>query len=165
MQIAINIVLVILGLAAVVFAFNSDRFRFNILNHMPGPLKERKVMFVIGLAIILGGFVASYWIGPFHGFIGVFGGWLMLLGSAEWFNLRVVRKLFAPVEHKVIRITLYTGLFIAILSTGLLSFPPMFSPGVFLLGLSLMIMGGRLWWNEDIGYEHHTMKHSKRDYS
>lgn len=164
MQIAVNAIVTVIGLVAVIYAFNSERFRFNILNHLPGLLGERKVVFIIGFAIVLVSFGLAYVIAPFHELIGVAGGWLMLLGSVEWFNLRIVRKLFAPVETKVIRITMFSGVIIACLSTGMLFFPPAFSPGGFLMGVSVAILAGRLWWNEDLGYLSHTAKHSKRDY-
>ncbi|MDP8243142.1 MAG: hypothetical protein P9L94_03605 [Candidatus Hinthialibacter antarcticus] len=164
MSIAVNVCVTVIGLIAVIYAFNSERFRFNILNHLPGPLGERKVVFIIGFAIMLLSFGLAYIIGPLHGLVGVLGGWLMLLGSVEWFNLRIVRKLFAPVENKVIRITMFSGAIITILSTGFLFFPPAFSPGGFLMGVSVTILAGRLWWNEDLGYLSHTAKQSKRDY-
>ncbi len=164
MQIAVNAAVIVIGLIAVAYAFHSDRIRYNILDHLPGPLGERKVVFAIGFAIVLAGFGLAYAAAPFHEFACLIGGWLMLLGSAEWFNLRIVRKLFAPVETKVIRITMFSGIILAILSTGWLLFPPAFSPGGFLMGVSVTIMAGRLWWNEDLGYLTHTAKHSKRDY-
>ncbi|MBI1390215.1 MAG: hypothetical protein GC154_17380 [bacterium] len=156
---------IVIGLAGVVYALNSERFRFNILDVLPGPLGERKVVFLLGIIIILAGFGAAWVIGAWHGLIGVAGGWIVLLGSVEWFNLRIMRKLFAPVEHKVIRTTMFAGLFVALLSTGFFYFPPMFSPGGFLAGVSIVILAGRLWWNEDLSAQYNVMRHSKRDYS
>lgn len=165
MDVAAIIIISLIGFAGLVFAFIYEHCNITFLQKLPSPLQNRRNVFFGGLLLIFLSFVLAYWIAPYHGILGAFGGWVMLLGSAEWFNLRIERKLFAAVELKIIRNTMLIGVAIALLSTGLFYFPAHFSPGTFLLGIAIMTMPGRLWWKEDLNYEAMTMKHSKRDYS
>ncbi len=159
------ILFTLLGLCGVVYAYISHEFKSNITDGLPESFRESKVLFAIGFVVLLIGFGLSFVIGTHHGFITIIGGWIMLAGSAPWFNKRICRKFFAPEELKVIRITLLAGLLIAIFSTGMLMFPPIFSPGAFLMGVSLVLLSGRLWWNQDPSLQNQIMQHSKRDYS
>ncbi|MEW6238361.1 MAG: hypothetical protein AB1656_23495 [Candidatus Omnitrophota bacterium] len=139
----------LIGIAAMIYAFYSDRVKFTLADHLPEVLANRKMLFTAGLAIVLIGFGAAYALGVHHALITLFGGWIMLLGSAPWFNQRIVRRLFAPPERRIIRTTIFTGFVIAVLSSGRFYFPPQCSPSAFLLGLAIMILAGRLWWNGD----------------
>ena len=159
------ILYVLFGLSGVVYATKSYDFKFTITDYLPGPLGNRKILFLVGFAIVFAGFALSYLIGDHHGFISLAGGWIMLVGSAPWFNKRIVRKFFDPKEWKVIRTTIYAGVLLTVLSTGLFYFPAQFSPGAFLLGIALTILSGRLWWNQDLEAQYRVMSHSKRDYS
>ncbi len=159
------ILFTIIGAAGVVYAFNSHRFEFSLPDHLPGKLGKRKIIFVLGVFIILVGFVLDYVIGSLHQIITLAGGWFMLLGSAPWFNRRIVRRLFDPIEMRIIRITIHTGLLLAVMSTGFFWLPPHFSPGTFLIAIAHVILGGRLWWNMDVTNEESHMVFSKRDYS
>ncbi|MBN2326269.1 MAG: hypothetical protein JXR73_03875 [Candidatus Omnitrophica bacterium] len=156
---------VILGLAGVIYAVKSYNFKFTLTDHLPGPLSNRKIVFLIGFAVVLVGFALSYVMGGHHEFISIAGGWIMLAGSAPWFNKRIVRKFFDPKEWRVIRTTIYAGVILTVLSTGFLYFPPRFAPGTFLLGIAITILSGRLWWNQDLEAHYRVMSHSKRDYS
>lgn len=155
----------ILGLAGIVYAYHSYHLKFAATDYLPERLRDRKVIFVAGFALVLLGFLTAYRIGEHHGFISLVGGWIMLLGSTPWFDKRICRKFFAPEELRVIRVTLFAGLLIAALSTGFLKFPPVFSPGAFLMGISLMLLAGRLWWNQDPSLQNQIMQQSKRNYS
>ena len=159
------ILFTLLGLAGIVYAYISHEFKYSVTDSLPEKLRETKVLFTIGLVTVLAGFVSAYMIGSHHGFITIAGGWIMLAGSTPWFNKRICRKFFAPEELKVIRITLFTGIILAVLSTGFVKFPPEFSPGTFLIGISLALLGGRLWWNQDPSLQNQIMQQSKRDYS
>jgi hypothetical protein len=159
------ILFTILGLVGVVYAVKSYDMKLNITKYLPGKLSNQKILFIIGFAIVMVGFALSYLIGSHHGFITLTGTWIMLLGSAPWFNRRVVRKSFDPGEWKVIRSTIYAGILLVLLSTGLFYFPPVFSPGTFLMGISIAILAGRLWWHHDLEAPNRTMVFSKRDYS
>lgn len=159
------ILFTILGLLGVIYAIRSYDIKFNILNYLPGVLAKQKIVFIIGFSVVMLGFLTSYWIGDHHGFITLIGSWVMLLGSTPWFNRRVVRRSFDHGEWKVIRSTIYAGVLMTVLSTGLLFFPPIFSPGTFLMGISITILAGRLWWYQDLEAPYRTMVFSKRDYS
>lgn len=159
------ILFVLLGLTGVVYALRSYNMKFTLTDHLPGPLGNRKIVFLLGFAIVLLGFFLAYWIGIHHGFLSLLGGWLMLAGSAPWFNKRIVRKFFDPKEWRVIRTTLFAGIFLTLLSTGFFYLPPQFSPGAFLMGIAIVILSGRLWWNQDMEAHYRVMSHSKRDYS
>jgi len=139
----------LIGLTAAIYAFYSDRVKFTLADHLPGVLANRKMLFTIGLFIVLFSFAAAYLLGVHHALITLFGGWVMLLGSAPWFNQRIVRRTFAPPERRIIRTTIFAGLIIAVLSSGRFYFPPQSSPSAFLVGLAIMILAGRLWWNGD----------------
>lgn len=165
MQTAEWIVFTVLGLGGIVYAYNSYLIKFTATDYLPQGLRDRKIVFMAGLAAVLAGFASSYFIGIHHGFISVAGGWIMLLGSTPWFDRRIVRKFFSPEEMRVIRLTMFTGFLIALFSTGYLMFPPMFSPGTFLMGISLLLLAGRLWWNQDPTLQHQIMQQSKRNYS
>lgn len=156
---------VLLGLAGVAYAVKSHDFKFTLTDHLPGPFSHRKVVFLIGFALVLAGFALAYPMGQHHGFISVTGGWLMLAGSAPWFNKRIARKFFDPKEWRVIRTTIYSGVLLVILSTGFFYLPPTFSPGAFLLGIAITLLSGRLWWNQDAEAHYRVLSHGKRDYS
>ncbi|MFB3787798.1 MAG: hypothetical protein ACE15F_15675 [bacterium] len=160
-----GIIFSVIGLTGVVYALKSHEVNFTLTDHLGGVLQNRKVLFFIGLLIVFLGFGLAYAIREHHGFITLAGAWLMLTGSAPWFNKRIVRKFFDPAEWRVIRTTIYAGLLLTLLSTGFFFFPPMFSPGTFLMGIAITILAGRLWWNQDIEAQHRTMVFSKRDYS
>jgi len=155
----------IMGLAGVLYALKSHDVKFTLTDHLWGFLQNRKALFFIGLAIVFLGFALAYVIREHHGFITLIGSWLMLAGSAPWFNKRIVRRFFDPAEWRVIRTTIYAGLLLTLLSTGFFYFPPLFSPGTFLMGIAITILAGRLWWNQDIEAQNRTMVFSKRDYS
>ncbi len=156
---------VLVGMAGVVYALKSYDFKFTLTDYLPPPLDNRKILFLFGFTIVILSFALSYWIGDHHGWIGLAGSWLMLAGSSPWFNKRIVRKFFDPKEWRVIRTTIYSGVVLTILSTGFLFFPPRFSPGVFLMGIAITLLSGRLWWNQDMDAQYRVMSHSKRDYS
>jgi hypothetical protein len=158
-----TILFFLLGFIGIVYAFKSDQLRFSLTDHLPGPLANRKILFVLGFAIVVAGFASAYVIGSHHGFIALFGSWIMLVGSAPWFNKRCVRKFFDPAEWKVIRTTIYAGIVISLLSTGFFYLPPVFSPGPFLIGIAIIILSGRLWWKQDIEDQYRVMQHSKRN--
>jgi len=65
----------------------------------------------------------------------------------------------------VIRMTIYAGALVMLLSTGLFYLPPIFSPGTFLMGVAILLLSGRLWWYQDLEFQHQSMVFSKRDYS
>ncbi len=155
----------LIGLFCFFYAFYSDRFHFQVNEHLPGILGERKVLFMFGLLIVLAGFGSAYILESHHALITLVGGWIMVLGSSTWFDRRIVRKSFALEERRVIRTTIFTGFFIVVLATGLFYFPPRFSPAGVLVGLSVMVLAGRLWWNQDPEFDYQTMVFSKRDYS
>lgn len=155
----------LIGLFGIGFAVRFEGIAFSLSDYLPGKLGERKTAFFVGFAILLVGFAAAFFLGNHHGLISLLGGWLMLLGGAPWFRERALRKLFDPVEMRVIRATLLFGLVISLLSTGWLYFPPCFSPGTLLMGISVMIPPLRLWWNQDLSRMNRTMIFSKRDYS
>lgn len=162
---AAQAILTLFGLGGLLYAFLFERVSFNLLNSLPSPINQRKAVFLGGAMLILLSFALSYWIAPYHGFIGAVGGWIMLLGSSQWFTLRIERKVFATVEIRIIRKTMFTGLVIAVLSSGFLMFPNRLSLATLFLGFALMSMAGRLWWKEDSNYDTMVMSHSKRDYS
>lgn len=164
METAEFVLFTLLGLAGVVYAYISHEFKSSVTDSLPETLRESKVLFAIGFALILAGYASAYAIGPRHGYVTIIGGWIMLVGSAPWFNKRICRKFFAPEELKVIRVTLFSGLIIVIFSTGALYVPPMFSPGTFLMGVSLALLSGRLWWNQDPSLQNQIMQQSKRNY-
>ncbi len=165
MLIAEQILYLLIGFAGIIFAYYSHRIHFSLPDRLPSKIGKRKIIFTIGFGIILLGFVSDYVIGAHHQAITLLGGWLMLLGSTPWFNRRIVRRLFDPVEMRIIRITLFTSLFLVILSTGLFFLPPHFSAGTLLIGIANMILAGRLWWNQDVTGDTGHMVFSKRDYS
>lgn len=164
METAEFILFTVLGLAGVVYAYISHEFNSSPTDSLPPALRENKVLFSIGFVLVLMGYGAAFVVGPHHGFITIVGGWIMLIGSTPWFNKRICRKFFAPEELKVIRITLFAGLLITFFSTGVLYVPPMFSPGTFLMGVSLVLLSGRLWWNQDPSLQNQIMQQSKRNY-
>ncbi|RJP26827.1 MAG: hypothetical protein C4527_14485 [Candidatus Omnitrophota bacterium] len=155
----------LIGLAGVVYAYHSHRVRFSLPDLLPGILGNRKIIFSIGLGVVLAGFVLDSFIGIHHQIITLAGGWFMLLGSAPWFNRRIVRRLFDPVEWRIIRITMYAGFGLTIVSSGWLWLPSHFSGGTFLIGIAHMVLAGRLWWNQDLSANNSHMVFSKRDYS
>lgn len=159
------ILFLVLGLLGVVYAVKAHDIKFSLTNRLPAPFNNRKVLFSIGFAIVLIGFAVAYPLGVHHGFLSVAGGWIMLAGSAPWFNKRAARKFFDPKEWRVIRVTIYSGVALSLLSTGFFYFPPRFSPGAFLLGIAVALLGGRLWWNQDMEAHYRVLSHSKRDYS
>jgi hypothetical protein len=137
---------VLIGLGGILYAFLFYRFNFNPLVLFPGPLRERKLAFSAGFLVMLIGFVLSWFIGRHHEVISLFGAWGMLLGSSYWFHQRYLRQAFAPSEWKIIRITLFSGIVVTLLSTGFFFLPKFFSPGLFLMGIAIMYIPGRLWW-------------------
>lgn len=155
----------LIGVSGFLYGLYSDRINFTMMEKLPGILSNRKVLFFGGLLVVLLGFGCAYAIGDHHAVITLIGGWIILLGSAPWFDRRIMRKSFAPPERRVIRNTMFAGLFITILSTGLLYFPPALSPGTFFIGLAITVLAGRLWWKQDVEFEYQHMVHSKRDYS
>src|SRR5690606_20293765 len=100
----------------------------------------RKIIFTIGLAIVILGLLCAPFLGIHHNIITILGCWMMLLGSAPWFNRRIVRKHFHPDERRVIRTTLLAGLFIALIGiiSIILSFfmPAYTSLGTFFMGIA-----------------------------
>lgn len=156
----------LLGLAGVAYALNSHNIKFTLTDHMPGVLNERKTLFAFGFLLILLGLALAFLIGIRHNILTLIGAWLMLLGSAPWFNRRIVRKSFDRDEMKVIRVTILTGLAIVLLSLVSFFLPSyFFSPGTFFMGLAIVVLAGRLWWNMDPALADHVMVQSKRNYS
>ncbi|MDX9755349.1 MAG: hypothetical protein RBU29_15390 [bacterium] len=136
----------LLGLGGVIYALQAYRLQGNPLRCFPGPLRERKLAFAAGFLVMLIGFGLSWRFDQHFELISLFGAWGMLLGGAQWFNQRHLRRAFAPSEWKIIRITLFSGLLVMALSTGLFYFPRAFAPGTMLIGLALILVPGRLWW-------------------
>lgn len=140
-------VYIVLGIVGIFYAYGSYRWNFNPLKAFPGALRERKLAFGAGFLVMMAGFALSWVIGRHHELISLFGAWGMLLGASYWFNQRRFRREFAEKEWKIIRITLTSGVLVSLLSTGLFYYPKMFSPGTFLIGIALLFLSGRLWWN------------------
>jgi hypothetical protein len=155
----------IIGLAGVVYALNSHRVHFVLADHLPKPFDNRKVVFLAGMALALLGLGSSFLIGIHHNLITLPALWIVLLGSTPWFNKRAVRKFFSPEEMSIIRRTMLAGFIMVVLSTLLVFLSPGFSSGTFFMGLSVLTLAGRLWWNMDLAFESHVMVQSKRDYS
>lgn len=165
MVFGIQVAILVLGLPGLIYAFLFERVRMNILESLPTPFNNRRVVFALGLVVVLVSYGLAFLIGVFHGFIALLGGWIMLLSSAPWFTLRIERKLFASVEMKVIRQTMIIGILIILAGFLLIPLRGEFSPGGLMAGLAIALLAGRLWWREDLTYETMTMSHSKRDYS
>lgn len=136
----------ILGLGGIFYAYQCPRLPVNPLDYFPGRLKERKLAFAVGLVIVITGFAASWFIGKHAELISLTGTWVMLLGSSYWFHQRTLRRVFAPSEWKIIRITLFSGLIICLFSTGIPGIPARLFPGTVFMGIALILLSGRLWW-------------------
>ena len=140
----------ILGGLGVLYAVYSHQFKFCLADYLPEFLGKRKVLFIIGFAIVLAGLALERIIGAYHGIITLIGGWVMLLGAARWFNQRIVRTCFSPDELRIIRTTIHAGAALILFSTGFFYLPSTFSPATFLMGAAITVLAGRLWWNLDI---------------
>ena len=139
----------ILGLGGIFYAYQCYHWPVNPLDYFPGRLKERKLAFAAGFAIVICGFIASWFIGKHSQLISLTGTWFMLLGSSFWFHQRCLRRAFAPSEWKIIRITLFSGFGISVFSTGIFWLPCKLSLGTVFMGIALMLLAGRLWWLSD----------------
>ncbi len=159
----------LIGLAALGYAINSNNIKFCLTEHLPDPFSKRKVVFLIGFAIVIVGLLSAYLIGVHHNVITLIGGWFMLLGSTRWYQRRAVRVFFVRDEWRVIRQTIFSGLIIMLLSigvsTGFFLLQPHLSVGTFFVGFAVAFLGGRLWWNQDEAVTQQVMVQSKRDYS